>query len=134
MAVIAFEYQIVPGEAYLLPICLPRLIGPRAQVTLRALVDSGATFVVFPESAAEDTGIKLPKYANACIGFGRTVVAGREVEVDLGLKERRWRAPVVFVERLEFKYALFGRRGVFDQFREVAFIENVPSPRVEFRY
>ena len=41
---------------------------------------------------------------------------------------------VVFVERLEFPYALLGRRGVFAQFREVAFIEKSNPPRVEFRW
>ena len=60
--------------------------------------------------------------------------AGRKVDATLILGDRRWRAAVVFAERLNYPYALLGRTSVFAQFKEVAFLEKVKTGRVEFRY
>ncbi len=134
MRIISYDYEIVPGEAYLLPICYPRLLGPKGDIVVRALADSGAPFPVFPEATAEDAGIELPRHLNTTVRFGRSVVGGKQLAVDLALKERRLRVEVIFVGRLDFAYCLLGRMGVWDQFKQVVFVERGKAPRVQFRY
>ena len=55
-----------------------------------------------------------------------------KVYVQLG--DKRWNAEVIFVERLAFSYGLLGRKGIFNQFNEVTFLEKSKVPRVEFRW
>ncbi|MBM4035124.1 MAG: hypothetical protein FJ291_25555 [Planctomycetes bacterium] len=133
MRVLQLPYEIVPGHSHLLPICEVRLLGPRS-VSLRALVDSGAVFSVFPVKAAEDAGISLPLYPNHVVEYGGSKEYGRRLCVYLALKGLRWRAEVVFVERLRFPFGLLGRHGVFSRLNEVAFLEKVAPPRVELRW
>ena len=128
------RYRIVAGRTELLPLCSLRLFGPKGGATVEALIDSGATYSVFPTKAADDTGIPLPAAADQWLQSLSLAVAGRRADVDIALQQRRWRAPVVFVERLPFRYALLGRSGVFSQFREVAFVETLLSPHVDFRW
>ena len=128
-------YRIVAGEKYLLPICSLTLLGPgtSGRASLDVLVDTGATFSVFPNRAAEDVGLPLPRSPNFPLRFGSSVLPGRRTTAYVELDGRRFRTDVVFVERLLFRFALLGRRGIFARFREVAFLERRPSPAVEFR-
>ena len=127
----AEEYRIVLGELYPLPICDVSLLGPKGRVEVRALVDSGATFSVFPESAAKDAGIQLPVWPNFPIQYGSGVEKGRKIEVVLTMFEMRLRADVVFVERLPYRFALVGRICVFSKFKEVSFLEQA-KPQLRF--
>jgi hypothetical protein len=132
MSLLSCDYQILSGQSFPLPICNLHLLGPNGKVLVRALIDSGATHPIFPEKAAEDAGIGLPRYANFTIRYGGSITPGRKVKAYMALGEVRWGAEVVFVERLDFPYALLGRIGVFAQFNEVTFLEKVKTPRVEF--
>lgn len=132
--IISCPYQILSGEPGLLPLCNLQLIGPNGSVLVKALVDSGADFTVFPTKAAEDAGINLAKAANQWLQYGGSTESGRKTNVLMFLDGRHWRAEVVFVERNPFRYALLGRHGVFRQFNEIAFMEKSRTPRVEFRY
>ncbi len=134
MPVIAYNYQIAPGEEHLSPLCFARLFGPRRTVTVRALVDSGATYTIFDTATAADVGIVLPPKVNDSIRFGRRIMAGRRVEVEMALRAFRWRAEVIFVQDWDYPYFLLGRSGVFNQFSEIAFVTAGDTPRVEFRY
>jgi hypothetical protein len=96
-------------------------------------VDTGAFLSVFPNKAAEDVGIVLPRSTNFALRFGSSVVHGRRSSVYVELDDHRFGLDVVFVERLLFRFALLGRRGVFGRFKEVSFLERRPSPIVEFR-
>ena len=57
---------------------------------------------------------------------------GRRVRAYIELEQRRWGAEIVFVERLDLPYGLLGRRGVFAQFNEVAFLERIQPARSNF--
>lgn len=98
-----------------------------------ALVDTGAVYSVFPISAAHDAGIGLAARANFEVQYGSGKEPGWLAKAYIEIDGRRWATEIVFVERLDFPYGLLGRRGVFNQFNEVAFTERVASPKVEFR-
>jgi hypothetical protein len=133
MSVLRCPYQILVGEAHLLPICNLQLIGPRGRISVQSLLDTGAVYSIFPAKAAEDAGLALSPFPNFTVQYGGSTALGRKMRVDVLLGEHRWRPDVVFVEHLAFRYALLGRLGVFARFAEVAFLEQLKTPRVEFR-
>jgi hypothetical protein len=130
---ISFPYQIVAGRGRPAPICDVALLGPQGHAGVRALVDSGAVYSVFPRKAAEDAGIMLSAGVKTLIQYGGSRDVGTRLRSYIELGGSRYRVDVVFVERLAFRFALLGRAGVFSQFREVAFLEKAATPRVEFR-
>ena len=132
---ISFPYQIQRGYPRPLPICDITLLGPQREVQLLALVDSGACDSVFLLSAAQDAGIDLARAGPQPIQYGNSEATGLRIKVQLRLQDELLCAEVVFVERLNFGWALLGRQGVFAHFGAVAFVENekVRTPRVEFR-
>ncbi len=97
------------------------------------MVDSGAVYSVFPRKAAEVAGIMLDAGGQTLVQYGRSQDVGTRLRSYIELGGSRYRVDVVFVERLAFRFALLGREGVFPQFREVAFLEKIATPRVEFR-
>ena len=129
----SFPYQIEQSSIYLQPICDVFLIGKNQRVLVKSLVDSGAVYSVFSQKAAEDAEIVLPRVKNFRLQYGGSEDWGWKMRVWLSLRETKWSADIVFVERLSFRYALLGRRSVFAQFNEVAFLEKIGTPRVEFR-
>lgn len=126
-------YRIVFGQAHLLPLCEIDLIGRSGRVPILALVDTGAEISVFPRKAAEDAELSLPPAPNDRVRFGGSLAPAWRLRAVLEMNEERWAADVFFVERIEFPYALLGRRGVFARFKEVSFVERTAEPRVEFR-
>jgi hypothetical protein len=100
---------------------------------MRAVVDSGATHPFFLESFAHDAGIDLTRAREMPVTFGGSVTVGKLVEVYIEIVGRRLRIEACFVEDIKLGYALLGRRTVFGQFNEVAFVERGPRPYVEFR-
>lgn len=134
MRVLSAQYQIERGSRYMLPLCEIALLGPNGRMPVRALIDSGAVFSVFPLRAAEDAGIRLPASPNQQTQFGGSLTPGWRHPVDVERQGQRWRMDVVFVEHIALPYALLGRLGVFARFNEVVFIEKSPTPRVELRW
>jgi hypothetical protein len=134
MSVLGLPYRFMLGRGDLLPLCDVYLIGPATRALVTALIDSGAVYPVFPERAAEDAGITLPKVRRFTVQYGGGTSAGTLARVYIELVGRRWETDIVFVERLDPPYALLGRRGVFARFNEIAFLERVPTPRVELRW
>ena len=59
MPVIRYDYQMLVGDGLPHPICEIKLYGPKGTSIQRVLIDSGATYSVFPEKTAEDLGIEL---------------------------------------------------------------------------
>jgi hypothetical protein len=128
---ISFAYQFEGAE--LLPLCEVALLGRSHDAIVRAVIDSGATDPIFPISAAEDAGLRLDRARQYRITFGGSTTESKLLGCDVRVGHQRFHLQIAFVERLLFPYALLGRRGLFNQFNEVAFIENIPSPRVELR-
>ena len=89
---------------------------------------------IFGREEAEVAGIDLPREPNYCIQYGGSRVGARKVEAYIHVADQEMRVDVAFVDRLDLPYALLGRRGVFTRFREVAFLEKLAAPRVEFRW
>ncbi len=134
MRVLSLPYEIVLGRSALLPACDIHLLGPHGRALVKVVVDSGAEYPVFPASAAEDAGLPLPVAPNVFIQYGAGRSPGRLLRAYIELRGRRWDTEIVFVERLDFRYGLLGRRGVFARFNEVAFLEKVSTPRIELRW
>lgn len=133
MAVVRFDYRIVVGESILKPICEIKLIGPKGSAPLLVMIDSGATHPIFPQSAADELGINLAGGHDFPIQYGGSRTPGRLVEAVIEIGGSRFRVDAAFVEKLDFPYGLLGRRSVFARFTEVAFLEKLKTPRVEFR-
>lgn len=130
------NYCIGPGESELLPICEVTLLGPSGRLELPAIVDSGAVRPIFPAKAAEAVGIDLSKAPPYWIQYGASRTRGwiSPVRLSLGQDGPKLDTSVVFVETIEFPYALLGRVGFFDRFNEVAFLhKSGPVPRFELR-
>jgi hypothetical protein len=134
MRIQSHPYKIQAGRPDLLPLCDLHVIGPKGRVLQRIVFDSGAEFPIFPRRAADDAGIMLPSAPNSWVQFGGSIAQARRHPTYLELDGHRWAVDVWFVDRLELPYALLGRRGVFSQFNEVAFIERIRQPRVELRW
>jgi hypothetical protein len=137
MAIWARNYRAVIGESFPVPLLDVFLLGSSGRVQISALVDSGAFRSVFPLTAAEDAGIDLSKAFRQKVRYGVSGSDGWVVPVRLELGEDgpKIDASALFVERLEFPYALLGRIGFFDRFNEVAFIhKSGRNPRFELRY
>jgi hypothetical protein len=125
-------YQL-HAEHGLVPLCEVVLIGRTRRVLIRAVIDSGATHPFFLKSHAEDAGLDVSKGRPFPVTFGGSTTEGRLLDVYLEISGRRLRAEAVFVDDIKLGYSLLGRRTVFNQFREVAFIERSKSPCVELR-
>jgi hypothetical protein len=84
--------------------------------------------------AAENVGLDISKGAIQPIEYGGSAASGRRLPVYLEVRGRRLRSEMVFVHRLDFPFVMLGRMGVFPWFNEVAFLERIKAPRVEFRW
>jgi hypothetical protein len=65
--------------------------------------------------------------------FGGSSTDGRIADVHVEIQGQRLRLDVIFVKEILLGYALLGRKGLFSQFKEVAFMEKINPPRVQFR-
>ncbi|HEY5316017.1 MAG TPA: retropepsin-like aspartic protease [Pirellulales bacterium] len=134
-AKISFNYRIVFREAFPAPIIPVEIVGPSGRKSLDVLVDSGAAWSIFPVSAAEEVGIVAAAAPKVSVIYGGGEVEGRMVRYPLIIGGHRIDSAImVFVEKLVYPYGLMGRNNVFGQFREVAFLQRLPRPRVEFRF
>ena len=84
-----------------IPLITVTLVGPTGTAVRAALLDTGATDTVFPESIAATAGIDLSAApAGEASGVGRVAVRIRYAEVTLrltdGLEYRQWPARVGF--------------------------------------
>jgi hypothetical protein len=132
--IISLPYEIVLNRPWPLPLCDVYLLGPAGRVLVRSIVDSGAEYSVFPISAAEDVGLQITTAMRLPVQFGGSQGAGRRMKAHIELKGHRWSTEIIFTDKLDIQYGLLGRRGVFGQFNEVAFLEKVASPKVELRW
>ena len=135
MPVATLPYRIVAGRTELLPLCDVYVLGPLGRELVTCVVDSGASYPIFPERVAEDAGLSLSKVPKTFrIQYGGSDDFGRLVRAHVELEQQRFDTEIVFVERLAFPYGLLGRRGIFSRFNEVVFLERVRPPRVELRW
>jgi len=81
MPVVRYPYRIVLGKGALQPICTIKVYGWNQQVeTLDVLIDSGATYTVFPAKTAENLGIKLSAGDDCLIQYGGSETTGKKID------------------------------------------------------
>lgn len=132
ISLLRIPYQIHLRDG-LVPLCEIVLLGKVRRVPIRAVIDSGAVRPFFLKSHAEDAGLDLAKGEPYNAIFGGSIERGVLLDVYVEIAGRRLHIEAVFVDDIRLGYALLGRRTVFNQFNEVAFIERIKSPCVELR-
>jgi hypothetical protein len=135
MATFTQKYQEAFGEKFPLPLLNLLLTGPAGSVPTSAIVDSGAYRPIFPQKLAELVGIDLSNSWSEVVQYGGSRTTGK---IGLARIELIPDGPVLdtsilFVPQLELRYALLGRVGFFDRFKEVAFVQERLSSRLELR-
>ncbi len=89
---------------------------------------------IFPRKAGEDAGIDLSGLPDQDVQYAGSREPAWVRRAYFALGEHTFDLDIWFVERLDFPYAVLGRRGFFAKFREVAFLERIATPRVELRW
>ena len=120
------RYQWIP----LIPVTFT---GPSGPLQVEAYLDSGAMMSIFDGAIPELLGFPLAhaRRQRFIVGDGR-FIQGHVVTVPMQIGPCRFRAPVAFSSELKVGFNLLGRRGLFEQFDEIAFQEK--HRRVVFRY
>lgn len=134
MSVVMEPYRVVPRYGATLPMTTLQLFGRRQRATVNVLIDSGALLSVFPIHAAESAEIDLPRHPNQRIEYGVGGSWAYRVRSYVALFGRRIAIDIAFVERLEAPFGILGRKGVFSQFHEIAFLERRPDAHTRFAW
>lgn len=108
-----------------LPIIPVTLFGPSGSLQVEAYLDSGALMSIFDQVIAQTLGLALT-HARAqrfVVGDGR-FIHGRVITLPLHVGPKTFRVPIAFSSELKVGFNLLGRRGLFEQFDEIAFQEK----------
>lgn len=126
-----FEYKLHQG--YLQPIINITITGPRgSKEGIKVLVDSGATYSIFPKSYAIEIGLNYEQLMSQQTVFGCGPVPGRRGTITYNIRGYQFNDHAVFVDSLAFEkqFSLLGRRLIFSKFNAVVFNEKVNHPYV----
>ncbi len=126
-----FNYKLYNG--FLQPIINISIQGPSGTLEgIKVLVDSGATYSIFPESYALDIGLNLNKFSNRTIAFGKSDAIGKLGSIIYNINGYKFEDCAVFIKGLNFErnFSLLGRRQIFRKFKAVVFNERANSPYV----
>lgn len=118
---------------HFLPLCEVVLLGNRFNVSINAVIDTGAVRPIFPKWAAEYAGLSLESGKPEGVVFGGSTAIGRLLKTYVLIEGRRFGIDVLYVDELKLDYALLGRTTFFNQFNEVAFHERTLERNVWFR-
>ncbi len=117
---LVFDYVERRGRAYPL---IPVTLRARQELTLYALVDSGAVISLFPEDVAEAIGLDLDKgEALYLTGVGGYIKGRLVPDVEAVVEGFGTQIPIVFVPYTPIELAVLGRKGFFEAF-EITFRE-----------
>ena len=116
----------------MVPSCEIVVLGRTCNSRLQVLIDSGATEPIFPLSVAEEIGLDMFG-APTLVHFGGGNSLAWRKPIQILLHGQRLDVTVSFAKDYYLRYGMLGRRGVFDKFSEVAFIDRGDEPRAEFR-
>ncbi len=115
-----FDYVERRGRPYPL---VPVTLRAREELTLYALVDSGAVVSLFPEDVANAIGLDLSRGETLYLtGVGGYIKGKHVPDVEVVIRAFRLRIPVVFVSYMPIELAVLGRKGFFEAF-EITFRE-----------
>ncbi len=115
-----FSYVEKRGRLYPL---IPITLRAQQELTLYALVDSGAVVSVFPEDVAKAIGLDLEKGEELYLtGVGGYIKGKLIPNVEAVIEGFRIQIPIVFVPYTPIELAVLGRKGFFEKF-EITFRE-----------
>lgn len=123
-----FPYRFYEGR--FLPIISLRLSGKEGWIAVKAFVDSGASYSLFPTDIAEVLGIDVEKgeLSEMIVGDGNVLkVYLHQIKVSIAGKE--FMATIGFSKGLGVGFYILGTRDIFDNFK-VCF--NQKEKYVEF--
>jgi len=117
---LVFNYVEKRGRLYPL---IPITLRAQQELTLYALVDSGAVISLFPEDVAKVIGLDLDKGEELYLtGVGGYIKGKLIPNVEAMMEEFRIQIPIVFVPYTPIELAVLGRKGFFEAF-EITFRE-----------
>ncbi len=116
-------YSIIVGRRDRLYSLIPVTLRAKEELTLYALVDSGAIISLFPEDVADAIGLDLSKSETLYLtGVGGYIKGKHVPKVEVVVREFRLRIPIVFIPYTPIELAVLGRQGFFEAF-EITFRE-----------
>jgi len=119
---IIYSYLVRKNRFY--PI-IPVVVKGTKELTIYALVDSGAVISLFHNQVADAIGIDLsrgkPIYLPGIVGYVKGVLID-DVVIELRELGFKTTIPIVFTEHISSDLAILGRKGFFEKF-EIVFRE-----------
>ncbi len=117
---LVFDYVERRGRPYPL---VPVTLRAREELTLYALVDSGAVVSIFPEDVANAIGLDLSGGETLYLtGVGGYIKGKYVPNVEVMIGAFRLRIPITFIPYTPIELAVLGRKGFFEAF-EITFKE-----------
>ncbi len=117
------EFSYLEKDGQYFPIIEIKLRGPKKEITVKALIDSGASFSVFRPEIAEELDIILEKGKKVYLtGIGGRIL-GYLHEVPMVLDNKKFRCKIVFSSEFNISFNLLGRDNFFLPFI-VTFLER----------
>lgn len=117
---LVFNYVEKRGRPYPL---VPVTLKAQQELTLYALVDSGAVISLFPEDVARAIGLSLDKGKDLYLtGVGGYIKGKLIPGIELVIEEVKIKIPIVFISYTPIELAILGREGFFEAF-EITFKE-----------
>ena len=102
---------------------IPITLRAQQELTLYALVDSGAVISLFPEDIAKAIGLELDRGEELYLTGAGGYIKGRLIpNVEAVIEEFKIQIPIVFVPYTPIELAVLGRKGFFEAF-EITFRE-----------
>lgn len=117
------EFSYFEKDSQFFPIIEVKLKSPKNEITVKALIDSGASFSVFRPEIAEELGINLEKGKKIYLtGIGGRILGYlHEIKIELGKKN--FRCKIVFSPEFNVSFNLLGRDNFFLPFI-ISFLEK----------
>lgn len=102
----------------------------RRSITVKALIDSGASFSVFRQEIAEHLGIVIEKGKSLYLeGVGGRIL-GYAHPIQLAVGGKKFICPIVFSKEFSVSLNLLGRETFFQHFR-ITFDEKIKVVELE---
>jgi len=117
------EFSYFEKDGQYFPVIEVKLKGSKNELTVKALIDSGASFSVFRPEVAQDLGITLEKGKMIYLtGIGGRIL-GYLHELPVILRDKTFRCKIVFSPEFNVSFNLLGRDNFFLPFI-ISFLEK----------
>lgn len=127
-----FPYKLV--ENRYIPLIPLILHGPlETKIRTQAFVDSGATFSIFSMDIAKSLMLNLKDARKQFFVVGEgSFIPAKVIKIPVQIGDEKIICDIAFSEKLNIGFNLFGRKGIFEYFDEIAF--NEKKKEVIFRW